>query len=148
MPSTFDSRRAAFASAPLLIAAATICTGCGPAANKTARLAGAITIAGQAPPADARIRLNISPTTPKQGGGAGSRVTGNQYDCTSCPLGKVTVYIAINHSTGDNPTDAARARGDESTSLIDPIYSAGIELDVTGDNLKQDFDLKPYKPSP
>jgi hypothetical protein len=108
-------------------------TGCGGGSHKTAHLAGTITIAGQAPPADARIRVDISPTAAEQGSGAASTITGNKYDCPNSPVGKVTVYVVV-----DRPA--------ERTSLIDPIYAAGLELNVTGDDLQHDFDLKPYKP--
>jgi hypothetical protein len=109
-------------------------TGCRSGSHKTAHLAGTITIAGQAPPSDARVRVDISPTASEQGNGAESTITGNKYDCPNCPLGKVTVYVVV-----DRPAERA--------SLIDPIYAAGLELDVTSDNLQQDFDLKPFKPS-
>jgi hypothetical protein len=142
MPSFFCPNRPALTSAALLIAAAITFGGCS-TAPKTAHVAGTITITGQAPPAGSIVRLNISPTAAEKGPGAGSQVTGNKYDCPNCPLGKVTVYVSV-----DRPPTAATAENRENTSLIDPIYSAGINLDVVADNLKQDFDLKPFKPSP
>ena len=124
-----------------IAAAAFACSGCG-TTHKTAHLAGAVTIAGQAPPAGSIVRLNISPTTADQGPAAGSHVTGNEYDCPNCPLGKVTVYVSF-----DSPPTATSVANRENTNLIDTIYSSGINIDVTGDNLKQDFDLKPFKPT-
>jgi hypothetical protein len=136
----FRAHRALLTPFALLIAFTITPVGCGPAAPKTAHLAGTITVAGQAPPADARVRLSIAPTVERPG--AGSHVTGNKYDCPNSPLG----HIAVDGPAATTPSNFTTDPADQYISLIDPIYSAGLELDVTGDNLKQDFDLKPFKP--
>jgi hypothetical protein len=70
-------------------------------------------------------------------------VANGKYDCPDVPLGKVRVYFSVMRPTGKMITESDNRPFPEVASIIASKYASGIEIDVTGDNSNQNFDLEP-----
>jgi hypothetical protein len=119
-------------------------TGCGvdSQGKSTAHLQGTITIDGEPLPNDAEGSITFKPTTPGQAKSTGAQILAGKYNCPEAPVGPVKVYISIQQRTGKMISDGGVRSYPEMKELIAPGSGAGIELEVTGDNLKQDFDME------
>jgi hypothetical protein len=107
----------------------------------TAHLEGTVTIDGQPLPADAQASITFRPMS--GGRSAGATVSGGKYVCHDAPLGKVKVYVAVERPTGKMLVESDNRPYPEVASIIASKYSLGIDVDVTGDNRKLDFELEP-----
>jgi hypothetical protein len=125
----------------ILLAAVIAAAGCNNSTKKVAHLQKTITIAGQPLPAGAMASLSIRPTAPGQGRAAGAAGVNEKYNCLDAPLGKVKVFVDVQHPTGKMITESDGVPFKKYGSLIAPKYTGGIELDITEDNLNQNFDL-------
>jgi hypothetical protein len=116
--------------------------GCGKSSRPgTAQVAGTITIGGQPLPSDAQANLIFVPVA--GGRSAGAPVSNGRFSCDDAPTGKVKFYPNIARRTGRMITESDNRPYPEVVSMIAPKYSAGIELDITGDDANLDFDLEP-----
>jgi hypothetical protein len=128
----------------LLIGVLTVGSGCGESHTgpATAHLRGTVTIGGKFLPADVESNVTIRPTVSGQARTVGVPVIDGKYDCPNAPIGAVKVYISIQQRTGkvihrDDGSDYPELK-----NIASPEYGLGIKMDVTGDNLSQDFDVK------
>lgn len=128
-------------SALVMISALVVAFGCGKAEKHVARIQGVVTIDGQPLPADAMANVSFRPTLPGQGRAAGATVVGGKFDCRDAPLGKVKVYIDVQRVTGRMIQESDGVPFREVRSIISPKYGSGIDLEITGDDDSQDFDL-------
>jgi hypothetical protein len=136
------SRRVACRLFVLLVVADLIsATGCGNAQKNVAHLEGVVTIDGQPLPSDAQASIRFSPMS--RGRSAGAAVENGKYSCTDAPMGKVKVYLTVTRPTGKMLTESDNRPYPEVASIIASKYVPGIDIEVTGDNAKQDFDLEP-----
>jgi hypothetical protein len=116
--------------------------GCGGESGPpTARLQGAVTLAGQPIPADATGMISFQPRDKAQGAAASAEIVGGKYDCPKAPLGPVTVLFNITQPTGPEYTSSRGEKVRDSKSLTPLKYGSGTPLEVTGDNAALDFDL-------
>lgn len=119
-------------------------SGCGPGApSNTAHLSGAVTIAGQPVPSDASATLQIRATGPGQAKSASAEIVDGRYDIAQAPKGAVRVLVSIYKPTGKMIREGQGNPYPELKNMIADEYGKGIDLQVEGDNPKQDFDLKP-----
>jgi hypothetical protein len=117
--------------------------GCHSSSNsKAAHIQGAVTIGGRPLPAEVMANISIRPTGVGQGRPVGSTIVDGKFDFPSAPLGKVKVYVDIQHITGKMIKESDGVPFHETKSIISPKYTSGIDLEITGDNLHQDFDLE------
>jgi hypothetical protein len=128
----------------LLIGVLIVGSGCGEShtGSGTAHLRGTVTIGGKFLPADVESNVTIRPTVSGQSRTVGVPVIGGKYDCPNAPMGAVKVYISIQQRTGKVIHQDDGSEYPELKSIASPEYGLGIKMDVTGDNLSQDFDLK------
>jgi hypothetical protein len=115
-------------------------SGCGKRSAPTAHLAGAVTINGQPVPADAEAALSFEP----QAGGRSVSVaiTSGRYDSPNTPQGSVLVRFYISQRVG--PVKVSERTGQEYqdiANIVPPQHAAGMTIEVSGDNLNQDFAL-------
>jgi hypothetical protein len=119
--------------------------GCGVRSSQpTARLAGAVTIAGQPLPADAEGTIQFMPNQSGQAPPAFTTIVNGRYETANVPLGSVTVVFNIQRLTGkmvreDNAPGATPYP--ERENLVPPRHASGIRIEVTGDDNGQDFNL-------
>lgn len=120
--------------------------GCGKHSRPgTAHVSGTITIGGQPLPSDAQANLIFVPVA--GGRSAGAAVTNGRFSCDDAPVGKVKFYPNIARRTGRMITESDNRPYPEVASMIAPKYSAGIELEIVGDDTNLDFDLEPAEPA-
>ena len=123
------------------IACVTI-SGCGAGRREgTAHIQGTVTLGGQPLPANAQANITIAPA--EKGRSAGAVVSDGRYDCPDAPVGKVKVYFSVMRPTGKMITETDNRPYAEMGSIIASKYASGIDLEITGDNANQDFDLEP-----
>jgi hypothetical protein len=124
------------------LSACTLIGGCGTDRRAgTAHLQGTVTINGQPLPDDAQANVTFAPAS--KGRTAGAVITNGEYDCPDAPLGKVKAYFSVMRPTGRTITETDNRPYAEVGSIIASKYASGIDLDVSGDNANQDFDLEP-----
>lgn len=115
-------------------------SGCAETSAPTAHLAGTVTIGGAPIPADADASMSFVRVT--GGKGVTVPIVDGRYDSPQTPEGDVMVRFSISHSVG--PVKKSEHGGVEyrdSESLVPQKYAGGTRLNVSGDNLSQDFDL-------
>ena len=83
------------------------------------------------------------PSAAGQGRTAGVALVNGTYDCPDAPTGKVKVFVLIQSPTGKVTTESDGHTFDEMASIIAEKYAGGIDLEIEGDNVRQDFDLEP-----
>jgi hypothetical protein len=127
-------------SAVLGVAVASL-VGCGGETANTAHLTGTITIGGQPLPADTIGSVTFNTTDPKQGKSVSAQIKNGTYDSPDTPLGQVKVGFSILQLTGPERSNGRGGMERDQKDLVPPTAAAGIDLNVTGDNSAQNFDL-------
>ena len=115
-------------------------SGCGKRPAPTAHLAGAVTINGDPVPADADAALSFEPLA--GGKSVSAPITNGRYDSPQAPQGSVSVRFYISQRVG--PVRISQRTGKEYqdvANLVPPQHAAGMTIQVSGDNLNQDFNL-------
>jgi hypothetical protein len=103
-------------------------------------LAGTVTINGNPVPSDAEAAVSFKPL----GGGESVSVpiTNGRFDSPRTPQGSVLVNFYISRRVG--PIKTSERTGEkyqDIANLVPPEHAAGMSLEVSGDNLNQDFEL-------
>jgi hypothetical protein len=118
--------------------------GCGGSSVPTAHLAGKVLLDGKPIPSDAEASLMFVREGAKDDE-ATVRVPINvgdsTYDAPNVPQGAVRAYFSI---TRKGPAKISERTGEEYHDIINLVpgqYATGIPLQVSGDNINQDFDL-------
>lgn len=114
--------------------------GCDVSSVPTAHLAGSVTIKGKPVPADAKAALSFQPL----GGGESVSVpiTSGRYDSPNTPQGSVSVKFYISRPVGpEKVSERTGGKYQDIANLVPPEHAAGITIEVSGDNLNQDFEL-------
>ena len=115
--------------------------GCGGDGKATAHLQGTVTLDGKPLPNDATGSLIFQPV-----GGQGKPVTvpidndGN-YDSPNTPMGQVRVTFNIQQPTGPEYTTDRGTKARDIKNIVPEKSLLGRDLEVTGDNSSQNFDL-------
>ncbi len=108
------------------------------------RLEGKVTIDGQPLPGDAVGSVVFTPRAKGQAPAAQAKIDAGHYQTDKAPLGDIKVFFHISRATGkiiqDSPDDAHPRR--ELQDLVPETLRGGLDVNVTGDNPHQDFDLK------
>lgn len=128
----------------MLAVAAT--AGCGHSGRSApvARLAGTVTVNGKPLPADAEGAITFMSAVRDQAAPSQVRLSGGSYEADAVPIGQVNVLFSITRLTGRMVTEKDAPRGTpypEREILVPAKCREGIPLQVTGDNLQQNFDL-------
>jgi len=124
----------------ILLVVVGLASGCGKSAPPTAHLAGAVTINGAPVPADAKAALSFEPVA--GGESVSATITDGRYDVAAAPQGSLLVRFYISRPVG--PKKVSERTGQEYqdvANLVPPQHAAGMTIEVTADNLKQDFAL-------
>jgi hypothetical protein len=124
----------------IVLAVMLLMSGCGESSAPTAHLAGTVTIKGKPVPADAEAALSFQPL----GGGESVSVPikNGRYDSPKTPEGSVSVKFYISRPVG--PVKTSERTGQEYqdiANLVPPEHAAGMAIEVSGDNMNQDFQL-------
>jgi hypothetical protein len=116
--------------------------GCGQAkpTYPAARLEGSVTLDGKP---IAQGNLQFVPQDASQAPITGTTIADGRYVAEAVPRGKLRVLLSASKETGKMITEYSTPRP-EVINLIPAKYRAGIPIDVTGDNLNQDFALKSH----
>lgn len=114
--------------------------GCGQNSGSTAHLAGAVTIKGAPIPSDANAALSFAPL--KGGEAVSVPIVGGRYDSPNTPQGSVSVKFYISRPIGpEKVSERTGEKYQDIANLVPPEHAAGMVLEVSGDNLNQDFEL-------
>ncbi len=138
-------RRSAFRGTfGILLALALAAGGCssGGSTHPVAKLGGSVTIGGQPLPADAQGQIQFFPEDSGQPDSA--PIEEGRYLAQRVPLGQVKVLFKITRPTGRKIVEEGARGGapfDELENLVPAQYRNGLSLEVTEDNLSQDFAL-------
>jgi hypothetical protein len=117
------------------------CVGCGggSSSGNTAHLEGTVTIGGQPLPADAEGAITFRSDS---GGAATAPITQGRYDSPATPKGAVKAYFTISKPTGKTyKSERTGADVAETISIVPASVSGGVDVEVSGDNSEQNFDL-------
>ena len=130
----------------LVILLTVVVSGCGSATETraTATLAGAITIDGNPLPEDAEGTIQFMPQASGQAPPTSAPVISGKYRAEKVPMGAVKVIFNITRLTGRMVTEPGAPGGDkyaQRENLVPAKTRAGIDLEVTTDNLEQNIDL-------
>ena len=140
-----DFRRCALLALVMLAAASLSplagCVKTMPSAN-TAHLKGKITLDGGPIPADARASITFKPTRSGQAKTTFASIIDGSYDSPETPKGLVKTYISIQQPTGKMISEAGGRPYAEMRSLVPASCMGGFDMDIDGDNLNKDFNLK------
>jgi hypothetical protein len=116
--------------------------GCGGSGGKpTAHLQGTVTLAGKPLPAEANAQISFVGTSKEQAPPATAQIVAGKYDCPTAPQGAVKVQFNILQPSGPEYTTERGDKARQMENLVSDKYAAGIDLQVTGDNAEQNFDL-------
>ena len=135
----FDRRVIAFALSLLSLSVMTI--GCGSGSGPDyphAKLTGAVTLDGA--PVDSG-RVNFMPAPGSEGQPVSADIQAGQYQAPDVPLGQVTVTFSMTKATGNMISEGDRQPYPEIVNVVPKRYAQGIPLQVSGDNVAQDFVL-------
>jgi hypothetical protein len=117
--------------------------GCGkgvpPPAYPSARLAGAVTVDGQP------IAKGVLQFLPPEGSPAAviqAEIIDGRYTAIAVPVGKVRVLFSAVKETGRVDSKSSSQPIPEVVNLIPERYRDGMDIQVTGDNDGQNFELK------
>jgi len=127
--------------AGLIVSLVTI-GGCTHSNRESAHLQGAVTIDGKAIPADAECSVSFKVMKQGQGRSTSARIIDGRYDAPQAPKGKVKVYFNVQQPTGKMLREGIGSPYPEYRSLVPAPYERGMDVDISGDNPKLDFDLK------
>ncbi len=125
--------------ASAVLAAATL--GCGGGGGNTAHLQGTVTIGGQPVPSDATGHISFIPTGKGQAPAASATIVNSKFDCPAVPQGAVKVSFSITQASGPTYTTDRGQTAQAVESLVPEKSVSGVDLEVTGDNAEQNFDL-------
>jgi hypothetical protein len=100
-----------------------------------------VTINGQPIPAEAQARVTFVPTSTTQGDPATVEIVGGKYDCPNAPQGNVLAQFSIT-KPGAEYMSGRGEKARELIILVPAASTAGVTIEVTDDNLEQNFDLK------
>lgn len=117
------------------------CAGCGggSSSRNTAHLEGTVTIGGQPLPADAEGAITFRSDS---GGAATAPIKEGRYDSPATPKGAVKAYFSISKPTGKTyKSERTGAEIVETISIVPASVSSGVDVEVSGDNSEQNFDL-------
>ena len=103
----------------------------------TAHLAGTVSIGGEPVP---QGKLVLLPLDPAHGPSVGADIASGLYDCPRAPTGNVRVQVHANRPTG-KVLSVMGAQLPEVVSMVPESARDGLEIEVTGDNLRQDISL-------
>jgi hypothetical protein len=123
-----------------LIVAGLALSGCtsAPPAHPTAKLSGKVTI-DKVPVATGN--LQFVPQAGNAGKSAAGAIKDGVYDAPDVPIGNVKVMISATRETGEVDTSHDPPIKNV-VNIVPAKYQSGIgEIDVTGDNPNQDFEL-------
>ena len=102
-----------------------------------AHLAGAVTIDGQ-PIKEGSI--TFAPTGSTRGPSVGAKINAGRYDCPHVPIGELRMQIHASRPTG-KMIEVMGTTTAEVEDLVPKKDRDGIKIEITGDNLNQDFGL-------
>lgn len=109
----------------------------------TARLQGAVTLAGKPIPADARAFI-VFASGPDRSRSTTAPIIDGRYDSPHTPVGDVTVFFEISHPVGPERTsDRTGLAYRDVATLVPARYETGVPLNVAGDDAHRNFDLAP-----
>ena len=111
--------------------------GCGGPGFPSARLEGTVTVDGQ--PVETG-NISFTPTQADRGSGATATISGGRYVAEGVPQGKVRVYFDATRETGRTIEQFGKPYP-ETVNVIPEKYRAGMEIDVSGEEVNQDFKL-------
>lgn len=123
-----------------MLAVLVLASGCGKSGPPTAHLSGAVTIKGEPVPADAQAALSFEPLS--GGKSVSAQIVNGKYDAPDAPQGSVLVKFYISRPVG--PKKISERTGQEYqdiANIVPPEHAAGVQIEVSGDNLNQDFRL-------
>jgi hypothetical protein len=118
-----------------------VLVGCGSGGPKTAHVKGTVTIGGQAVPADVQGSISFKVTEHDQGKSTSAQIVGGRYDSPKTPTGKLKAFFSIQQPTGKMAREGIGAPYPEYRNLTPAKYETGMDVEITGDNDTQDFDL-------
>ncbi len=99
-----------------------------------------MTIGGQPLPAGADGGVTFRPTG--EGQQAFARIVDGRYDSPNTPVGPVKAFFSISAPTGRMiASDRTGETYPQTENIVPAKYGAGLDLEVVGDNLEQNFDL-------
>lgn len=137
------ARRASSGAITLLASACFLAAAGGCVRESTARLQGAVTLAGKPLPADARAFI-VFATGPDRSRSVSAPIIDGRYDSPRTPMGDVTVFFEISHPIGPERTsDRTGLPYRDVATLVPARYETGVPLNVTGDDAHRNFDLSP-----
>ena len=111
--------------------------GCGGPGFPTARLEGTVTVDGQ--PVE-KGNISFTPTQADRGSGATATISSGHYVAQGVPQGKVRVYFDATKETG-RTTEQFGKQYPETVNVIPEKYRAGLQIEVSGETVNQDFKL-------
>ncbi len=125
------------------IAFSVIAVGCGGGTAKpsypSARLEGKVTVDGQAVPTGT---LQFMPPQGTNAAIVEAQIKDGRYVAANVPVGKVRVLFTAIRETGRVDTKSTSQPVPEVVNIIPDRYRDGLDIDVTADLAKKDFDLK------
>jgi hypothetical protein len=123
----------------VVLAVLLLMSGCGKGSAPTAHLAGAVMIGGAPIPSDADAALSFKP---QNGKAVSVPITNGKYDSPNTPVGSVLVQFYISRRVGPMKTsERTGEKYQDIANLVPPDHAAGMSLEVSKDNLNQDFAL-------
>lgn len=127
--------------AALTILAVAMAVGCSDGSSpESAHLKGKITLNGADLPPGSRGSVIFR--TVGQGQMTSAAITNGSYESPETPRGPVKVFFTIEAPTGKTiQSDRSPEPYEETVSIVPEKYATGIDLEVTGDNSAQNFDL-------
>ena len=117
------------------------CFGCGggSSSGNTAHLQGTVTLAGQPLPAGAEGAVTFRNAS---GAAATAPIKEGRYDSPATPKGSVKAFFTINKPTGKTyKSERTVTEVAETISIVPASVSNGVDVEVSGDNAEQNFDL-------
>jgi hypothetical protein len=107
-----------------------------------AHLAGAVSVDSQ-PVQEGTIAF--TPTGSAHGKAVGAKISAGKYDCPYVPMGESLVQIYALRPTGKT-IEVMGSKVPEMEDLVPKKDRDGIKIEVSGDNLNQDFALNSSNP--
>lgn len=130
------------AASPLIIAVILAAAGCGRSTYPMASLAGAVSIDGEPVLTGG---LTFTPLRGGAGTGVYAPIDSGHYRADRVPRGPVRVFVMAVRKTGKTVATSGTTIP-EVVSLLPSRYDAGIDIEVTADDLQRDFDLRSTTP--
>ena len=115
--------------------------GAGPTGN-VAHWSGAVTLDGQALPADASGSITFRSIGSGGGQAVTVQITDGRYDSPQTPKGTVMAYFEISQPTGKTYfSDRVQKEIQETKSIVPDKHSQGIQVEVAENNSSANFEL-------